>query len=146
MLDEYAKQRGKAQDWARRAKMGEFVKDPSETSALSPEVRLYAIFTALFFAFSFGRATPKFLAELLQIGTMRSAEGLQGVLQIPALALALASFGSCIVCAAFLAPERNRDAIAWGLKGFFGGPLTVLQLRQLDSLITREEEEALKSK
>lgn len=145
-LDEYAKQRGKAQDWARRAKLGEYVKDPSETSELSPEVRFYAIFTAFFFAFSYGRATPKFLAEVLHIGTVSSAEGLQGVLQIPALSLALASLGSAVVCAAFLAPERNRNAITWGLKGFFGGPLTILKLRQLDSLITREENESQKAK
>jgi len=125
--------------------MGEFVKDPSETSDLSTEVRFYAMFTALFVAFAYGRATPKFLAEILRIGTIDSAEGLQDVLQVPALALALASFGSSIVCAAFLAPERNRSAISWGLKGFFGGPLTILQLRGLDSLITREEEEAAKA-
>ena len=146
MIDEYARQQGRAQDWARRSKLGEFVKDPSETSELAPEVRLYAIFTAVFFAFSYGRATPKFLADILHIGTISSAQGLQDVLQIPALSLALASLGSSVVCAAFLAPERNRSAITWGLKGFFGGPLTVLQLRQLDALITREEEEALKTK
>lgn len=146
MLDEYAKQRGRAQDWARKAKLGEFVKDPSETSELAPEVRIYAIFTAFFFAFSFGRATPKFLADVLHVGTTSSAQGLQGVLQIPALTLAVAAVGSSIVCAAVLAPERNRDAIMWGLKGFFGGPLTVLELRELNTLITREETDAAKAK
>mmetsp|Transcript_1149 Transcript_1149/g.2309 ORF Transcript_1149/g.2309 Transcript_1149/m.2309 type:complete len:409 (-) Transcript_1149:983-2209(-) len=141
-LDEYAKERGRAQDWARKAKLGAFVKDPSETSELSPEVRIYAIFNAVFFAFSFGRATPTFLAEVLHIGTTSSAQGLQSVLQIPALTLATAAVGSSVACAAVLAPERNRGAIMWGLKGFFGGPLTVLQLRQLDTLITREETDA----
>lgn len=143
-LDEYAIQQGKAQSWARRSRLGEFVKDPSETADLSTEVRLYAISTAFFVAFAFGRATPKFLAEVLQIGTINSAEGLQGVLQVPALALALASLGSSIVCAALLAPERNRSVISWGLKGLFGGPLTVLQLKELDSLITKGEEESAK--
>lgn len=122
------------------------MKDPSEISDLSIEVRLYAISTAFFVAFAFGRATPKFFAEVLQFGTINSAEGLQDVLKIPALALALASLGSCVVCAAFLAPERNRGVISWGLKGLFGGPLTVLQLRELDSLITREETDAANKK
>jgi len=141
-LDEYAAQQGKAQDWARRSRMGEFVKDPSEISDLSIEVRLYAISTAFFVAFAFGRATPKFLGDVLHVGTINGAEGLQDVLKVPALALALASLGSSVVCAAFLAPERNRGVISWGLKGLFGGPLTVLQLKELDSLITREETDA----
>ena len=145
-LDEYGKQQGRAQSWARRSRLGEFVRDPFETEDLSFEVRLYAISTAFFVAFAFGRATPKFLAEVLQIGTINSAQGIQDVLKGPALALALASLGSSIVCAAYLAPERNRSVISWGLKGLFGGPLTVLQLKELDSLITREELEATNAK
>eukprot|EP00535_Pseudo-nitzschia_heimii_P007978 CAMPEP_0197177462 /NCGR_PEP_ID=MMETSP1423-20130617/3056_1 /TAXON_ID=476441 /ORGANISM="Pseudo-nitzschia heimii, Strain UNC1101" /LENGTH=342 /DNA_ID=CAMNT_0042627007 /DNA_START=253 /DNA_END=1281 /DNA_ORIENTATION=- len=141
-LDEYAIQQGRAQDWARRSRKGEFVKDPSEISDLSVAVRLYAVSTAFFVSFAFGRATPKFLSEILHVGTKSSAQGLQEVLQFPASALALASLGSCILCAAVLAPERNRGVISWGLKGLFGGPLTILELRQLESLITREEEEA----
>lgn len=142
MIDEYARQQGRAQDWARRSKLGEFVKDPSETSELAPSLRFYGLFNALFFGFSYGRATPTFLADVLHVGTISSAKGLQGILQIPALSLALASVGSCVVCFAFLAPERNRNAFRWGLKGFFGGPLAVIQLRQLDALITREELES----
>lgn len=141
-LDEYAIQQGKAQDWARRSRLGEFVKDPSEMSDLSIEARVYAISTAFFVAFAFGRATPTFLAEVLHVSSMKSAEGIQDVLQVPALAIALASVGSSIFCAAFLAPGRNRSVISWGLKGLFGGPLTILQLRELSSLITREETEA----
>lgn len=141
-LDEYAIQQGRAQSWARRSRMGEFVKDPSETSDLSMTVRSYAIFATLFVAFAFGRATPNFFTEILHAGTKSDADGLQNVLQFPALALALASLGSCILCAAVLAPERNRSVISWGLKGLLGGPLTILELRQLNSLITREEKEA----
>lgn len=146
-IDEYAIQQGRAQDWARRSRQGEFMKDPAETSDLPTEVRLYAMATSLFFSFSFGRATPNFLADLLHVGTLDSAEGLQGVLQVPALVLALASLGSGVLCAASLAPERNRSVIVWGLKGLLGGPLTVLKLKDLDSLITRAEtEEAAKAK
>ena len=140
-LDEYAIQQGKAQSWARRSRMGEFVKDPSEISDLSVTVRLYAISTAFFVSFAFGRATPKFLSEILHVGTVSSAQGLQDVLQFPASVLSLVSLGSCILCAAVLAPERNRSVTSWGLKGLFGGPLTILELRQLDSLITRGEEQ-----
>jgi len=109
------------------------------------EVRLYAIATAIFVSFSCGRATPKFLADVLHVGTIDSAKGLQDVIQVPALILVLLSVGSSIVCGAFLAPERNRSVTSWGLKGLFGGPLTIIQLRQLDKLITREEEEAKKN-
>jgi len=59
--------------------------------------------------------------------------------------LVLASVGSSLLCAAFLAPERNRNAIMWGIKGLLGGPLTILQLKELGSLITREEEETAKA-
>eukprot|EP00536_Pseudo-nitzschia_multiseries_P007445 jgi/Psemu1/240247/estExt_Genewise1.C_1750103 len=144
-LDEFAIQQGKAQSWARRSRLGEFVKDPFETSDLPVEMQLYAVSTAFFVAFANGRATPKFLAEVLKIGTISSAQGLQDVLKYPGLALALASVGSGVLCAAVLAPERNRSAILWGIKGFLGGPLAISQLRELDSLITRGEEEAAKA-
>lgn len=141
-LDEFAIQQGKAQSWARRSRLGEFVKDPFETSDLPGGIQLYAVSTAFFVAFSCGRATPKFLVEILNIGTISSAQSLQDILQIPGLVLALVSLGSSILCAAVLAPERNRSVIVWGLKGFLGGPLAISQLKELDSLITREEEEA----
>lgn len=144
-LDEFAVQQGKAQAWARRSRLGEFVKDPSETNDLSWEVRLYAISTAFFVAFAYGRATPIFFTEVVKIGTVNSAESLTDVLKIPGLALALASVGSCILCAAFLAPERNRSVISWGYKGLLGGPITILQLKELGKLITLEEEEAAKA-
>mmetsp|Transcript_19238 Transcript_19238/g.53623 ORF Transcript_19238/g.53623 Transcript_19238/m.53623 type:complete len:412 (-) Transcript_19238:793-2028(-) len=140
-LDEYAIQQGRAQSWARRSRLGEFVRDPFETSDLPLGSQFYAVFTAFFVAFAYGRATPKFLADVLHIGTVSSAQGLQEILQIPGLVLALASVGSSVLCAVVLAPERNRGAIVWGWKGFLGGPLALTQLRGLDSLITREEEE-----
>jgi len=144
-LDEFAKQQGRAQSWARASKLGRFVKDPYESSSLPAETQLYAVATAFFVAFAFGRATPKFLTDLLHIGTTSSAQSLQEVLQIPGLALAVASLGSGLVCAVALAPGKNRSSLLWGIKGFLGGPPTVLQLRSLDTLITFGEQEEAKA-
>jgi hypothetical protein len=118
------------------------VKDPFETLDLPLAIRLYAIFTSFFISFAYGRATPAFLKDV--VGSLSSLEDIQNLtstLQIPALALGLSSLGSSIFCAALLAPERNRDALVWAIKGFFGGPITIRQLRELEKLITREEEQ-----
>lgn len=140
-LDEYAKMQGKAQSWARRAKLGEFVKDPFETMDSPVEFRLYAVFTAWFIAFAFGRATPAFLSDVVGSWTSTDIRNLTDGLHVPALALGLASLGSSAVCAALLAPERNRSVLVWAVKGFFGGPLAVRQLRELDQLITLEDQQ-----
>jgi hypothetical protein len=139
-LDEYAKMQGRAQSWARRAKLGEFVKDPSESLDLPMEIRFYAVFTAWFVAFAYGRATPSFFTDMLGSSwSPTDIDSLTGRLQIPGLVLGLASFGSSIICAALLAPERNRSVLVWAIKGLFGGPLAVTQLKDLDELITLEE-------
>jgi len=141
-LDEFAIQQGRAQAWTRRSQLGEFVKDPFETLNLSLEVRIYAVSTASLFAFAFGRATPEFLE---MIGTV-NGESFIEILKIPGLALAGANVGSSLLCAARLAPERNRNAFTWGIKGLFGGLFIIQQLRGLDQLITREEKEAATAK
>ena len=105
------------------------------------EFQLYAVFTAWFIAFSFGRATPAFLRDVVGSWTAAEIHTLTDTLQIPALALGLASLGSTVVCAALLAPERNRSVLVWAAKGFFGGPLAVRQLRELDQLITLEDQQ-----
>ncbi|KAG7342013.1 hypothetical protein IV203_007105 [Nitzschia inconspicua] len=140
-LDEYAKMQGRAQSWARRAKLGEFVKDPFESLDSPIEFRLYAVLTAWFVAFSFGRATPAFLRDVVGSWSDPDIHSLTDTLQVPALALALASMGSSIICGALLAPEKNRSVLVWAVKGFFGGPLAVRQLRELDELITLEDQQ-----
>jgi len=140
-LDEYAKAQGRAQAWARRAKLGEFVKDPFETLDLPAGIRFYAVVSAFLVSFAYGRATPGFLRDVVGNWSTEDIRSLTESLQIPGLALGLASLGSSVVCAALLAPERNRDALVWAIKGFFGGPLAIRQLRELDTLITREEDE-----
>jgi len=136
-LDEFAVQQGRAQAWSRRSQLGEFVKDPFETLDLSLEVRIYAVSTAFLFAFAFGRATPEFLD---MIGTV-NGESFIEILKIPGLALVGANVGSSLLCAVKLAPERNRNAFKWGIKGLSGGLFIIQQLRGLDQLITREEKE-----
>ena len=142
-VDEYAKRQGQAQDWARRAKLGEFVKDPFETLDFTIQVRVYAVFTAWFIAFANGRATPAFLKDVIGSWAAEDVHSLQETLQIPALVLGLTSLGSAVVCASFLAPERNRSAIVWAVKGLFGGPLAITELRTLDKLITLEEKQKI---
>jgi hypothetical protein len=144
-LDEYAKMQGRTQAWARRARMGEFVTDPNESFDMPLGNRVYSIGSAFLVAFAIGRATPSFLLDVVGMErgyqSMEDVTQLTGALQIPGLALALASVGSCIVCGAVLAPERNRSFLVWAIKGFLGGPLSILQLRELETLITREQEE-----
>lgn len=134
-LDEYGKSRGKAEAWARKAKLGEFVKDPEETLDLPFSYRAYAIFSAFLVAFSFGKATPTLLSQL------DMSTGVMELLQAPSLAIVIASLGSCIVSGVVLAPPKNRNAFVWGVKGLLAGPLAVVKLRVLDDLVTLEETE-----
>ena len=130
------RQRGKAESWARRAKLGEFVKDPEESLDLSLDIRLYSVLTAVSVSIAFGRSTSPFLTSFMDPS---SAQGIQSSLQAPALALVAASVGSCIVCGALFAPPKNRNEALWALKGLLGGPLAILKLRGLDTLLTLEE-------
>ena len=140
-LDEAGRARGRAESWVRRAKEGEFVKDPYESLDLSFDLRMYCIFAAFGVSFAFGRSTPTLLHDFLSVDA-----GLQDIFQIPALALVAASLGSSIVCGVLFAPPKNRSALIWTIKGFMGGPLAILQLRGLDTLLTQGETDALKRK
>lgn len=136
-LDEYGKSQGRALAWARRAKMGEFVKDPLETLDLPLLFKAYAILTAFFVAFAFGRATPNLLVEL----NMSSSTEMLGQLQAPAFAMIVGSLGSAVVNGVVLAPSKNRSKVVWAVKGLLAGPIAVAQLRALEDLITRGQEE-----
>lgn len=136
MLDEEGRKRGKAQAWARAARAGAFVKDPFENFYIEGSLRYYSMFSFCFVALAFGRATPAFLQDFVHLDAP-----LQEILQLPALAIALASVGSSVY-ATLQAPEKNRDQFVWFVKGLFGGPLAVTQLRGLESLITEGEKEA----
>lgn len=139
-IDEYTKKQGKAIDWARRARLGEFVKDPLEVMDLNAIMRLYLAFSVMEISLAFGQSTPKFL-DMMGIADVPS---LLSLLQVPALILTVANIGSCAFCGAVLAPPLNRDSSVWYMKGFFGGPLAVLELRSANALITRGEAEQQK--
>ncbi len=138
MLDEEGKRAGRAISWAKKAREGEFLKDPYELLSIEGSLQLYSIVTTLITAFAFGKSSTTFLENTLQFNKSDSGALLE-LLQAPAFAFVLASVGSCIVCGAILAPSKNRNSFVWGVKGFAGGPLAILQLKSLDSLITRGE-------
>lgn len=139
-IDEQAARAGKAIAWAKKAKAGEFKRDPYEILSIEGSLQWYCTFTVLLVAFSFGRASSQALGMAgIDADATRS---LLDTLQAPALALVLAGVGSSVACAAFLAPGKNRSGFVWAVKGLLGGPLAVLQLRGLDTLITRGEAEA----
>ena len=135
LLDEEGIKRGKAIAWARKAKAGEFVKDPFETMTIDGSIRLYSIFVAGIVAFGFGRATPSFL-EMINA----KDSGIQEVIQVPALIALLVAVGSSVVNSVVMAPEKKRSQFVWAVKGLFGGPVAMAQLRTLDPLQTREEQ------
>ena len=143
-LDEEGKRAGRAQAWARASRAGEFKKDPFEKMNIEGSMQFYCMAGACLTSLAYGKATPKALSLLGVDGSSNIIEALQ----VPALVLLLGAFGSSIVCSAILAPGKNRNSFAWGVKGFAGGPLAVLQLSGLDSLKTRgqiaEEEEMQK--
>jgi len=139
MLDEEGRKAGQAQAWARKARAGEFKGDPFEILSIEGSLQAYSVITTIFVAFAFGNSTAR-LFDLLSIS---DANGIVDLLQGPALAMVLASIGSSITCAVVLAPGNNRNSFVWGIKGYAAGPLAVLQLKELDSLITRGEAEEL---
>lgn len=120
--------------------MGEFIKDPAESLDLSVATRLYCVLATFWLSFAYGRSTPTFLERF--VGLTDSSQ-LTNAMQPPALALLLASIGSCGLCGFLLAPERNRSSFIWAVKGFLGGPLTIRELRELETLITRGEQEEI---
>lgn len=142
MLDEEGKKRGRAQAWARKARDGEFVKDPYEILAIEGAIQAYSIFCFLLTAFAFGRATPS-LFEVMHLEN--AGRGVQEIAQVPALVAILTAIGSSIVTSAILAPEKNRSQFVWAIKGLFGGPIAVAELRGLDILQTRGEVAAEKA-
>lgn len=111
--------------------MGELKKDPYEVLAVEGELRVYSIIVAITIALAYGNATP---TALTMIGI--DSDGSLDVLQIPALALAAAGIGSGIANGVALAPGKKRSSFIWFLKGLFGGPLAVRQLRELGDLKT----------
>jgi hypothetical protein len=140
-IDEETKRQGRSNDWARRAREGQFVRDPMESLDLNFQQRVFSIFSALLVSTAFGRSTPIFLSQYLGDSTAKlSVLSFLSALQAPAGAFVLASIGSSIFCVVS-SKSKNRSAIVWFIKGLLGGPLTVGQLRELDSLLTQGEQD-----
>ena len=124
-LDEWGRKQGKAQAWARRAREGEFVKDPLETTELDTTQQAFSILSGLMIATAFGKSSPTFLVQMTGLlPDNAAAESLLGAMQAPAFGLLAASLGSVVVCV-LQAKEKNRDPVVWAIKGLLGGPLTV---------------------
>lgn len=137
-LDEWGRQQGRVESWARKARQGAFVKDPMESfDSLLPQQRVYSIVTSLTAATAFGKATPTFVAMVS--GDIVAPDVLQ-VLRYPAVLLLLASLGSSAYCA-FTSGGKNRSQYVWTVKGFLGGPLTARQLATLSTLVTQQEQD-----
>lgn len=137
MLDEEGRKRGIAQSWARKERAGELRGDPYEQLRLEGGMRTYCALAALIVSFGFGRATPMALASVLGDNGDTS---IISVAQIPALIVVAAAVGSSVLSGAVLSPERKRNSFVWGVKGFFGGPVAILELTGLDELQVRGNE------
>jgi hypothetical protein len=142
-LDQYTKEQGRAQSWAKKARLGEFVNDPEEDMLNVPIFfRFYCILAAFEICFAFGKST----ATVLQWFNIDGAVGgLLAPLQVLGLILAVSSIVGGVACGFLLAPERNRSSFVWTVKGLIGGPLAVGQLRELEALITQGEKQELES-
>ena len=138
-LDEEGRKAGQAIAWAKKAREGEFKTDPFEILSIDGGLQVYSIITSIFVAFAFGNSSRK----LIEIFDLNDLSGVLDVAQAPALAIIVASVGSCVLCS-IQASGKNRNSFIWGIKGFAGGPLAVWQLEGLEKLITRGESEALK--
>jgi hypothetical protein len=132
-LDEQGRKQGRAVDWARQAKAGAFVKDPLEILAIDGDLRTYSVVSSLLVAFAFGQTATYSILDLLQLSS-----DLQRTLQAPSMAILVANVGSSIL-AYGMAPTKNRSKFVWGIKGLFGGPLAIAQLRGSETLRTRAE-------
>jgi len=101
------------------------------------ELRLYSIITTMVVCLAYGNSTPRAF-EMMGLSVASKNVDLT-IVKIVALGVIVAGLGSAIVNGVALAPPRRRSSFVWGVKGLFGGPLAVLQLRVLDELKTNEE-------
>lgn len=139
-LDEWGRKQGKAQAWARRASLGEFVSDPLETTELDTQQRVFSILTGLMVSTSFGKSTPTFLVQMTGwLPDEDAAKSVLAAVQGPAVGLLAASVGSLVFCAV-QAKGKNRNPVVWAIKGLLGGPLSIRSLRESEPLLTQSED------
>lgn len=119
-------------DWATKQKLTKKKKDPFEQLVIDGGLQIYSMFTSLFVSFAFGNASNAALSNIL--GRSEDGANILSIAQYPALALILTSLGSCVACSVWLAPSKNRSSFVWGIKGLIGGPLAILELKELEEL------------
>ena len=135
-LDEYTKRQGKTVDWARKTKAERLILDRQERLEIALPQRVYSMLTGLLVATAFGKSTPIFLTQTLNLVSSldeTKLEELLDLLKAPAIALIVAAVGSSVYCA-ITASRKQRNSVVWTIKGLLGGPLTVSQLRTLSPL------------
>lgn len=115
--------------------MGTLKKDPYEDMSIDGELRSYSILTTMIVCLAYGNSTPRAF-EMMGLSVSSNNVDLNNIV---ALGVIVAGLGSAVVNGVALAPPRRRSSFVWGMKGLFGGPLAVLQLRVLDELKTNEE-------
>ena len=117
--------------------MGSLKKDPYEELSIEGELRLYSVLSTMIVCLAYGNSTPRAF-EMIGLSSV-SSNGDLNIVKIVALGVIVAGLGSAVVNGVALAPPRRRSSFVWSMKGLFGGPLAVLQLRVLDELKTNEE-------
>ena len=143
-IDEWGKQQGRVESWARNAKLGAYINDPMESfDTIDVSQRFYSIISSFLTAIAFGNATPKLLNWVNQRGTSDGNEvvisnDVLTILQIPSAILLLAALGASIYCGS-QAPKKNRSIYVWCLKGLLGGPFTIQQFASLSVRKTQQE-------
>mmetsp|Transcript_24581 Transcript_24581/g.28323 ORF Transcript_24581/g.28323 Transcript_24581/m.28323 type:complete len:420 (+) Transcript_24581:47-1306(+) len=136
MIDEEMKKQSEINDWARKAKLERELKksqtDDYESLTVEGGLRVYLSISALFLSLVFGKSTP---AALTLLGGGFDLDILRG----PGFVILLAAFGSSVLSALVLAPERNRSSVVWGIKGLLAGPVAVVELSSLNALNVNNE-------
>jgi hypothetical protein len=133
-LDLEGRKLGRASDWARNAKAGAFVPDPYELLAIDGNLRIYSIVTSLLVAILLSKHVTG------QLWGESTATIFQSDLEPLAYTILIANIGACFWNAS-MAPSKQRNRWVWALKGLFGGPLAISQLKSLDILMTRAEQD-----
>ena len=121
MLDEEGRRAGKAISWARAARAGEFMSDPYEHVNVEGGLQIYSIVSTLIVAFYFGKASPSLLTML-----DLPEEDVFSLFRVPAYIILTASLISSVTAGFILAPQQNRNRLAWFVKGFAGGKMICL--------------------
>jgi hypothetical protein len=139
-IDDWGKQQGRVESWARNAKLGAYVSDPMERfDSLVLSQRLYSILTSFLTAIAFGNATPQLLLWInASYDITAISDNFIDILRVPSSILLILAFGSSIYCGS-QAPTKNRSTMVWGIKGLLGGPITIQQFQSMSTRQTQEE-------